>query len=47
MGFEVLAAMVMKSTIFMNIPLKTNRRFGGIYIISSSRSNNTPNKRSA
>jgi hypothetical protein len=33
--FDVLAAMVMKSTIFWNIkpcsPLKLNRRFGGIY----------------
>jgi hypothetical protein len=34
-GFEVLAAVVMKSTIFWHItscsPLSVNRRFGGTY----------------
>jgi hypothetical protein len=34
-GFEVLTAVVMKSTIFWDImpriPLKVNRRFGGTY----------------
>jgi hypothetical protein len=34
-GFEVLTAVVMKSTIFWDItpcsPLKVNQRFGGIY----------------
>jgi hypothetical protein len=34
-GFEVLTAVVMKNTIFMDItpcsPLKVNRRFGGTY----------------
>jgi hypothetical protein len=38
-GFEVLTAMVMKSTIFWDItpcsPLNVNRRFGGTYYNSS------------
>jgi hypothetical protein len=37
LGFEVLTAVVMKSTIFWDItacsPLKANRRYGGIYCL--------------
>jgi hypothetical protein len=36
-GFEVLRAVVMKSTVFCDItpcsPLKVNRRFGGTYLL--------------
>jgi hypothetical protein len=39
-GFEVLRVVVMKSSVFWDVmscsPLKTNRRFGGTYLLSSS-----------
>jgi hypothetical protein len=51
LGFEVLTAVVMRSTIFWDItvcsPLSVNRRFGGNILPPSSGSKNKPSKEPA
>jgi hypothetical protein len=50
-GFEVLTAVVMKSSVFWDItpcsPLKVNRCFGGTYRIHLQGGENTPRKKPA